>query len=65
MPPEVIERVKLHHPRFQNSMADEIVRTRFALADAQLVIAREHGFESWPKFGSISKLGRVRPWLLR
>lgn len=22
----------------------------FALADAQLVIAREHGFESWPKF---------------
>jgi hypothetical protein len=21
-----------------------------ALADAQLVIAREHGFESWPKF---------------
>src|SRR5258707_15330973 len=24
--------------------------TAFALADAQLVIAREHGFESWPKF---------------
>ncbi|HXL20941.1 MAG TPA: ankyrin repeat domain-containing protein [Candidatus Dormibacteraeota bacterium] len=25
--------------------------TKFALADAQFVIAREHGFESWPKFG--------------
>ena len=23
---------------------------RYALADAQYIIAREHGFESWPKF---------------
>ena len=23
---------------------------KFALADAQLVIASEHGFESWPRF---------------
>jgi ankyrin repeat protein len=30
--------------------ADKISRTKFALADAQFVIAREHGFESWPEF---------------
>ncbi len=29
---------------------DQIASTRFVLADAQFVIAREHGFESWPKF---------------
>lgn len=34
-----------YHPRRQDG-------TRFALADAQLVIAREHGFESWPKFAA-------------
>src|SRR5262245_37396112 len=34
-------RVKEHHPRPGGA---------FALADAQHVIAREHGFESWPKF---------------
>jgi hypothetical protein len=44
---EVIQRVKEHHPRFAD---DEIGDTKFALADAQFVIAREHGFESWPKF---------------
>jgi ankyrin repeat protein len=38
--PGALERVKKYHPR----------PGAFALADAQLVIAREHGFESWPKF---------------
>lgn len=28
----------------------EILSANFALADAQLVIAREYGFDSWPKF---------------
>jgi ankyrin repeat protein len=40
---EAMRRVKAHHPR-----GDTI--SRIALADAQVVIAREHGFESWPKF---------------
>jgi ankyrin repeat protein len=48
--PEAIERVKKHHPRFAKLPDSEIPSARFALADAQLVIAREHGFESWPKF---------------
>jgi ankyrin repeat protein len=47
---EVVQRVKKHHPRFQGLPEDEIASTRFRLADAQFVIAREHGFPSWPKF---------------
>ena len=49
IPSEIIRRVK-QHPRFGALSEDEITRTKFALADAQFVIAREHGFESWPKF---------------
>jgi hypothetical protein len=40
-----IERIRRYHPRFET-----ILRRKFALADAQLILAREHGFESWPKF---------------
>jgi ankyrin repeat protein len=36
--PEALARVREHHPR----------GGRFALADAQLVIANEYGFASWP-----------------
>src|SRR6266436_1742476 len=45
-----VQRVKQHHPRFADLPDDEIAGTKFALADAQFVIAREHGFESWPRF---------------
>lgn len=45
-----MQRVKERHPRFANLSDTEITGARFALADAQFVIAREHGFESWPKF---------------
>jgi len=53
---EAIRRVKRNHPHFEKlaelshvlPLGFEI--SKFALADAQLVIAREHGFESWPKF---------------
>jgi len=44
------ERIARHHPRLQNQSQDEGGAAPFHLADAQLVIAREHGFESWPKF---------------
>jgi len=47
---ETIRRVKKNHPRFENLSAPGFDVTKFALADALLVIAREHGFESWPKF---------------
>jgi ankyrin repeat protein len=45
----VIQRVK-QHPRFRALSDAEMAHTKFALADAQFVIALEHGFESWPKF---------------
>jgi ankyrin repeat protein len=44
-----LERIKRHHPRFHALSLDEIRAGVFALADAQLVIARELSFESWPK----------------
>src|SRR6476469_7390386 len=47
---ETIRRVKRNHPRFEKLAEPGFDISNFALADAQLVIAREHGFESWPKF---------------
>lgn len=47
---ETIRRVKRNHPRFEKLTEPGFEISKFALADAQLVIAREHGFESWPKF---------------
>lgn len=47
---ETIHRVKRNHPRFEKLAEPGFEISKFALADAQLVIAREHGFESWPKF---------------
>ena len=47
---QAIQRVRKHHPRFADLPDEQIASTRFALADAQFVIAIEHGFESWPKF---------------
>jgi len=48
--PEAIRRIREHHPRFRKAADADIHRAPFALADAQLTIAREHAFESWPKF---------------
>jgi ankyrin repeat protein len=58
---EAIQRIKKHHPRLGKLPEAEIRNAWFALADAQLVIAREHGFESWPKFAKhIEALARER-----
>ncbi|HEY3704794.1 MAG TPA: ankyrin repeat domain-containing protein [Terracidiphilus sp.] len=47
---DALARLRLHHPKPPES--------RVALADAQLVLAREHGFDTWPKFAA--EIGRVR-----
>ncbi len=47
---ETLQRITKLHPRFAELTDEQIASGRFALADAQFVIAREHGFESWPKF---------------
>ncbi len=57
---QAIQRVKKHHPRFADLPDEQIVSTRFVLADAQFVIALEHGFESWPKFAKhVEKLAHA------
>src|ERR1700676_1057674 len=42
--PEAISRLRVHHPQHTESP--------ISLPAAQLVIAREHGFDSWPKFAA-------------
>jgi ankyrin repeat protein len=46
---EIFQRVR-QHPRFGALSEAEFARAKFALVDAQFVMALEHGFESWPKF---------------
>ncbi len=46
---QFVQRIKKHHPRLGKLPDAKILTARFALADAQWVIARELGFESWPK----------------
>lgn len=49
--PDAIARVRKHHPRLHALLREDPAAKPPAvnLSDAQLVIAREHGFESWPK----------------
>jgi WD40 repeat protein len=47
--PEVLARIRQHHPLFKKT-TPAIGESVFRLSDAQWVIAREHGFESWSKF---------------
>jgi ankyrin repeat protein len=49
---DAVMRVVRHHPRFADVAPEAMNGHRVALTDAQLVIAREHGFESWPKFAA-------------
>lgn len=44
-----VERVRAFHPRLQNVPEKSIPPHEFKLSDAQLVIAREYGFSSWPQ----------------
>lgn len=47
---QTLRRVRQNHPRLRKLSDVEFRAARFSLADAQLVVAREHNFESWPKF---------------
>jgi hypothetical protein len=46
---KALDRARWNHPRFRGLTDDQIREGPFVLADAQLVIARLHYFESWPK----------------
>jgi len=45
-----LARLRKHHPRLRDLAADHA--HSITLSDAQFVLAREHGYESWPAFGS-------------
>src|SRR5580658_9842317 len=45
--PEVMARLHEHHARWQPPSEADIASGQFTLADAQRVIAREYGFETW------------------
>jgi hypothetical protein len=46
---QAVARVREFHPKFTHTTEAEIRGMKLSLADAQLVIAREYGFDSWPK----------------
>jgi hypothetical protein len=46
--PGAIDTVREHHPRLALLTAGSDGATSFKLADAQLTLARHHGFSSWP-----------------
>jgi ankyrin repeat protein len=50
--PDALNRIKRHHPILHKLSRAEISSTHFTLTDAQLILAREHSFESWPKFAA-------------
>ncbi len=45
--PAALEQIREWHPRFADCTDEEIRRAPFTEDDAQLVYAREHGFETW------------------
>jgi hypothetical protein len=49
---EALARIRENRPRGRNLSEEQAAGSPFALADAQLVIAREYGFASWSKLRS-------------
>ena len=58
-------RVVANHPRYKNETPRAVLGTKLALADFQLVIAREYGFESWAalkhEVAAGSRLAKFKP----
>ena len=64
--PRALARIRWNHPRFRKLFDAEITSTKFALADAQLVIARLHHIESWPMLlQHVESMERANPAVKR
>ena len=48
--PAAVARLREYHPHFSIASDADVQPPTLTLADAQFVVAREHGFDSWPKF---------------
>ncbi len=46
---DTLQRIREFHPHHRRSTDAQISAAKFTLADAQLTIAREYGFPSWPR----------------
>jgi uncharacterized glyoxalase superfamily protein PhnB len=59
----VAELIRAHLPRFRNLSDAEIMKAGFKLSDAQELIARQHGFDSWQALttGATSMSNQVQP----
>jgi ankyrin repeat protein len=61
-----LDRIRWNHPRFRGLTDDQIRERPFVLADAQLVIAGLHYFQSWPRLlRHIEMLERQEPRVRR
>ena len=47
--PDIAQRIREFHPRFNRATDTEIFDSPLSLSDAQLTIAREYGFPSWAR----------------
>ena len=54
--PAALEQIREWHPRFSGCPDEEIRQAPFTEADAQLVYAREHGFDTWDELAQRVKL---------
>lgn len=57
--PEALARIREHHPRWRGRSDAELAAAPFTLADAQLVVAREYGLESWPRWKALASFLRA------
>jgi ankyrin repeat protein len=48
--PETLDEIRRNHPRLAAATDDELREAEFTEDDARIVVAREHGFESWDEF---------------
>lgn len=62
--PDALRAVKRFHPRFRNASIAKIRMAPFTMADARLVVAREHGFPSWKTIYAEAKKGKKARWNL-
>jgi ankyrin repeat protein len=47
-------RVKWDHPRFRDKSVGDVKAAVLELADAQLIVAREHGFDTWAELAEFA-----------
>lgn len=57
--PDAYSRIHEFFPKLSHTPNVEIQQAKFGLQDAQLVIAREYGFPSWPQLKHHIELGPV------